>query len=433
MAEKTRVKAEAVVCFGDQGGAELFFKDIDGDGRPEILAYQGSGVFGAKNIYETRPYVTENFPKLCVSAFKPEGTCVWTWGEPNIGPYISHAHESCVAAGDIDGDGRTEVAVADGARVILLDGATGEVRAEKKLPDDNFYVIQVLGQPAQKGEAAILVQNEEDGYHGWGYGQPTIGLTASLDIAWGPREVTGSGHAIWPADINGDGRNEYLSGYTLLDASGNVLWVLDSVDPKQYDPLHDHVDYTDLRFYRDKKVIAVAGSSKVYLSTLEGRTIFSHPGPHVQGCALGRFRKDSDFQLAVYNAPDGPIQLYDPLGKLIWERESPRRWPFPLSAAVTRNPFHRNRPIIAAGGTREWIIYSDGGWPWGMDGTGEISLEFVFPPQAAQPEFPLPKGARSDDMGFGFAVQAVDIDGDGRQEILIYDRRTLWVYRTENL
>jgi len=92
--------------FGRHGGAELFFSDLDGDGQVEILAYQGPAVFGA-SIYRQIPHVAAAFPQsTCLSAFRRDGTPLWHYGQPNPDerPYICHAHESCVAAGDVDGE-----------------------------------------------------------------------------------------------------------------------------------------------------------------------------------------------------------------------------------------------------------------------------------------------------------------------------------------
>ena len=88
------------------GGAELFFADLDHDGRPEVLAYQGPAVFGAR-LYSGLPQVKPALPKsTCLTAFRQDGTRLWTWGTPNPTdrPYTSHAFESCVATGDVDGD-----------------------------------------------------------------------------------------------------------------------------------------------------------------------------------------------------------------------------------------------------------------------------------------------------------------------------------------
>ena len=42
---------------GDHGDAECFFADINGDGQPEIIAYQGPGVFGAR-MFRALPHVS---------------------------------------------------------------------------------------------------------------------------------------------------------------------------------------------------------------------------------------------------------------------------------------------------------------------------------------------------------------------------------------
>jgi len=58
---------------GDHGDAECFFADINGDGQPEIIAYQGPGVFGAR-MFRALPHVQALYPqRQCVSAFTMDG------------------------------------------------------------------------------------------------------------------------------------------------------------------------------------------------------------------------------------------------------------------------------------------------------------------------------------------------------------------------
>lgn len=418
-------------------GAELFFADLDGDGRPEVLAYQGPGVFGAR-LYSGLSQVKPALPKsTCLTAFRQDGTRMWTWGTPNPTdrPYTSHAYESCVAAGDVDGDGRVEVALADGRRVYLFDGLTGRVRAEAEMPEDNFYIVQVLGRRATRGEAALVVKNGEGGYGQWRYGEPLLALDAQLKPVWGPVAIPGAGHHILVLDLDGDKANEYLIGYCAVKASGKTAWTVDAIDPAKLDAGKEHVDFTDVRRLPSGKLLfAFAGSNRSYLVECGGHTLFAHPGKHPQGSALGRFRDDSEFQMAIYNA-DGPLVLYDPSGKELWQRATPRRWPLGCPKACDGRIFHRNGPIkpfsIPRAGqpAKDYIVFCDGGWPWGMDGEGNITLEFAPPPNSRQPERELPPRARADDLGYGFAVKMVDWDGDGRNEAVIYDRRFLWVYR----
>jgi hypothetical protein len=408
-------------------GAELFFADFDHDGRPEIIAYQGPGVFGSA-LYSSLPQVKPAMLKsTCLTVFRQDGTRLWSWGTPNPAdrPYTSHAYESCVAAGDVDGDGRVEVALADGCKIYLFDGLTGRVRAEAEMPEDNFYIVQMLGE-------RVVVKNGEGGYGKWRYGEPLIALDAKLKPVWGPVAIPGAGHHI--LTLNQD--NEFLIGYCTVKRSGEIAWTVDAIDPVKLDAGKQHVDYTDLfRLSSGKLMFAFAGSDKAYLVERGGRTLFIRPGPHVQGSALGRFRDDSEFQVAIYNAPNGPLVLYDKDGNELWQRPSPRRWPLGCPKACEGRVFHRNRPIVtlsappAGKPAKDYIIYTDGGWPWGMDGDGNITLEFPPPPNSRQPERELPPKARADDLGYGFATKIVDWDGDGVNEAVIYDRRYLWVYR----
>jgi outer membrane protein assembly factor BamB len=420
-------------------GADLFFADLDRDGRPEVIAYQGPGVFGA-SLYSGWPQVKPALPKTtCLNVFRGDGKRLWAWGTPNPAdrPYTSHAYESCVATGDVDGDGRVEVALADGRRVYLFDGLTGRVRAQAEMREDNFYIVQVLGQPTGPGEAAVVVKNGEGGYGAWRYGEPLVALDAQLKPVWGPAAIPGAGHHILSLDLDGDNAKEFLIGYCAVKPSGKFAWTVDAINAAKLDPGRQHVDYTDLlRLPSGKMLLGIAGSDRSYLVECGGRTLFSTPGRHPQGSALGRFREDSEFQLAIYNA-DGPMVLYDPRGKELWQRSTPRRWPLGCPQVCEGRVFHRNGPIrpfsIPRLGkpAKDYIIFSDGGWPWGMDGDGNIGLEFQAPPHARQPEHELPPRARADDLGYGFATKIVDWDGDGRPEAVVFDRRWLWVYRAE--
>lgn len=418
--------------FGPYGGAELFFADLNQDGLLEILAYQGPAVFGAR-LYAHLPHVGSALPRsTSLSAFDHLGNRLWTWGEPNPPdvPYLSHAFESCVAAGDVDSDGTIEVALADGRRVHLLDGATGKERASATLPWDNFYIVQVLGDSTRETEAALVVKNGEGGLDGWGYGQPLLALNAQLKPVWGPKGFPGAGHHILALDLDSDGRREYLVGYCAVKPDGQLAWKMDCFADDEPHPDRDHVDYTDIwRLPSGEMLLAFAGSSRAYLGLAGGRTLWSHPDQHVQGCALGRFRGDGQVYAAFYN-DDGPLVLYNQAGEELWRRPTPNLWPMGMPHACEGRVFHRNRPIVAfSRGEREWILFSDGGWPWGMDGEGEITLHFDPPANSAQPDRELPPRGRADDFGYGYATRVMDWDGDGQAEVLIYDRRYLWVFR----
>ena len=200
----TELEHTSEIAFGAHGGAELYIADFDGDGQLEVLAYQGPGVFGTR-IFHGLPAVAAHRPEsTCLSAFKKDGTRLWTFGTPNPvdTPYICHAHESCVAAGDLDDDGTLEIALADGDRIFLIDGPTGELRKTAVLPEDNFFIVQILGEPTAANEAAVVVKNGETGYGIWDYGEPVAGLNARLEVAWSGQAIPGGGHHILTLDLD---------------------------------------------------------------------------------------------------------------------------------------------------------------------------------------------------------------------------------------
>ena len=422
----------AELDFGPYGGAELFFADVDGDGQVEILAYQGPGVFGA-SMYRSWPYVAAAFPRsTCLTAFRRDGTRLWTYGEPNPAdrPYISHAFEACVAVGAVDGSGVPAVALADGARLVLLDGPTGAVRAEAAMPEDNVYIVGALGQPCGPGEAVLAAKNGEGGYGPWRYGEPVSGFDRDLRRVWGPLAIPGGGHTILSLDLDRRGRRDYLIGYCRVTPAGAWTCLVDAVEPAHVDADRAHVDFTDiLTLGRTQRVLGFAGSDKAYLVGPGRGTRFVRPDRHVQGCAVGRFRPDSRFQMLVYN-DDGPMVLYDAAGTELWRLATRdlETWPFGQPECCRGRVFHRNRPVVRWPGRPERVVFSDGGWPWSIDGQGTVEHCFEAPANSRQAEQALPERGRGDDLGYGYGTQIVDWYGDGVPHAVIYDRRRLWVF-----
>lgn len=313
----------------------------------------------------------------------------------------------------------------------MLEGKTGKVKKTLLLPDDNFYIIKALGEPTLQDEAAVVIKNGEAGYHNWRYGEPVIGLNANLEIVWEPKAVIGGGHHILATDINGDGRKEYIIGYCAVSRDGKVLWTVDSVDPSRFVPESMHVDYTDFVERADgRKILAIAGSDRLFVVTDGGNTIFEKKGLHAQGAAIDNFISDDAFHAVCYNAPNGPMTLYDMNGNRVWSRITPRKWPMGVPAACKGRRFHRNRPIVAIFEGKKHIGFADGGWPWAMNGQGKIDLKFAFSHNGDV--FPAYADAsmrvRGDDLGLGYAMQCIDLDGDGNRDVAIYNRTHMWIY-----
>ncbi len=433
----TTIPLTHCIDFGPFGGAELFFGDIDGDGRTEIVAYQGPGVFGAR-LYAAEPCRAPFMPRSqCVSAFDLAGRRLWTWGKPNPPDriWISHAYESCVSLADADGDGRMEVVVALGDAVVVLDGCTGYEKRSARLPEDYYYIVHALGQSVADGEAALVVKNGEGGYDG-PYGQPVLGLQADLTPAWGPREIAGAGHHLRNLPSAADGAPQYLIGYCAVRPDGSQAWIADILRGRIVDNAGQHVDYLDTWTTDDGRLLlAFAGSDLGYLVENGGRTLWTIAEGHMQGVAFGRFNGAREPLVAFYCAPDGPVVLCDLQGRRQARFDAPRLdeegCPLVFPDGRPRR-FHRNRPVVAArGSAADWLVFADGGWPWGMDGAGGRTLRFA-PPAAEQrvdwSHPPVGNALRMDDLGFSYAVKTIPLKGGGPDSVLIYNRRHLWRY-----
>jgi len=204
--------------------------DIDGDGRPEIIAVDSSG---ARLI-----------------AFESDGTFKWrsqtleaiNWGAPSIA--------------DLNGDGNPEIVI--GRQVLDNTGALqwtgtagnsagGNIGPLSLVSDVNVDGISdvVAGNTVYGANGAIQYQNAllPDGYNAVGNfdtdPQAEIVLVANgnvwllehdMTVKWGPIAIPGGGYGGAPtiADFDGDGQPEIgvagASRYVVIETNGTVKW-----------------------------------------------------------------------------------------------------------------------------------------------------------------------------------------------------------------
>lgn len=212
-AQAPRVEAWKIVQLDpDYGGMWVLAADLDNDGQVELVSCENH------NVEDT------HFASTAV-AQKLDGSVVWRWGDPAIGRKKWH-HDVACQIHDWDGSGKNNVVLTGKDAVIELDGATGQEKRRFAVPEgasDCLVFCNVSGGPRAND---MLVK---DRYH-------TIYLyNRDGRLLWQVTDPGGArtAHQPIPIDIDGDGRDEIMAGYSLLNSDGTVRWTYHSKNPDQ--------------------------------------------------------------------------------------------------------------------------------------------------------------------------------------------------------
>ena len=202
-------------------GRNVRFGDLDNDGQIDVL-------FGQVLHHGPKD---RNSELSCLTATTFDGKQLWRIGEAD--PWKNHlTNDVAFQIHDLDGDGRNEVVYAMGMELIVADGATGETKylaptpampANTKAPynkfprilGDSLYFCDLRGTGR---DADIIIKDRYLSL--WA-------LNDRLEVLWHNQCTTG--HYPYAYDIDDDGKDELMLGYTLFDDNGEKLWSLDDV------------------------------------------------------------------------------------------------------------------------------------------------------------------------------------------------------------
>ncbi|MHB8899052.1 MAG: rhamnogalacturonan lyase family protein [Thermoguttaceae bacterium] len=262
--------------------------DLDGDGRIDLL------------LYRQGPQTTPGY----LVAVNHDGKELWQLGDPSLsshspdGAYHEPALRGIGLVFDIDEDGRAEVVVEfwkeGGPWLCVLDGATGKVEAERPSPFDlqvrggvrsrchPLAMIAFLDGPA--GPPSIVMKFEASGR------VPThaVALDSALKTIWHVRgEPTDVGHLPTVGDLDGDGRDEFLLGTTLIQSDGRRAWRR---------PALNHADCTAIfrpaGSARNAALISICNSGPAFCVDPDGKLLWEKTTDqvsHGQGIWAGNF------------------------------------------------------------------------------------------------------------------------------------------------
>lgn len=370
-------------------GRNLRFGDLDGDGVLEILVGQ----------------VVHHGPKDrhselgCITALSLDGRILWQSGMPDPWRDVL-TNDVAFQVHDLDGDGRAEVVYARGQELVVADGATGRVRHKAPTPlvpedddrpgspfprilGDSLFFCDLRGT----GRPRDLVLKDRY-WHLWAF-------TDDLRPLWDVPLRTG--HYPYAGDVDGDGRDELAVGYSLIDDDGRILWSRDG-------DLQDHADgvaIVPLEPNEPPRLLWAASDEGMLFLDLDGRIRHHWPFGHVQNPSTADFRPDlPGLETVTVNfwGNQGIVHFFDARGLPYHEFEPAQHGSMMLPANWTGRP------------GEYWVLSASSSEGGLFDGWGRRVVRF---PADGHPEL---------------CTAALDLTGDPRDEIVVWDPWEIWIY-----
>jgi hypothetical protein len=294
----------------DYAGSWIISGDVDGDGLPEIIS--------ARNVDENDNHYTSS-----VVVHRLDGRVLWRWGDPQSGRNILH-HDVACQIHDWDGDGKNEVVIATRCAVLILDGYNGAEKHRFAIPENASDCIIFANLSGTNRATDILVKSRYEQI--WAY-NPEGELLWTISMPGGYRTA----HQPVPVDIDGDGKDEIIAGYALLNPDGTVRWDLRGQDISLG---QGHLDCARIfqlgRTARDSRiVITCCGDNCIAMLDGNGKLIWSRTGHHFESIDVGRVCPDIPGQQVIVDIDhrtwgESPTWILDEagewLGQIITDR-----------------------------------------------------------------------------------------------------------------
>ncbi|MBI4874994.1 MAG: hypothetical protein HY822_10225 [Acidobacteria bacterium] len=375
-------------------GRNVRFGDLDGDGKLDMLI--------AQNV---RKASKNSFDHIsCLTALNLDGKVLWQVGRPD--PYNDTlANDTPFQIHDIDGDGASEVVMVKDFKIQILEGQTGKVKKWVWMPEapkdnkdrpyelevgDSIYFADFAGRKAQR---EIVVKDRYRTF--WVF-------DSNLKQLWWNQCNTG--HFPYSLDTDGDGREEMVIGYSMFAPDGKKLWSLD-------EQVGDHSDGIVLGNFSGNpkgpiRSYMFASDEGFIMSNLKGQVEVRVRAGHTQSPSVAKYRPElAGLQLMSINFWRNPgiVTLFDPEGRVIEQGE----------------PIHSGSPILPVnwrGDGQEFAMLSASVKEGGMI-DGHLRRVVMFP----------------DDGHPDLACNVLDLTGDRRDEIVVWDSRRVWIYTQDRL
>ena len=374
-------------------GRNVRFGDLDGDGQIDVLLGQVLH-HGPKD---------RNSEVSCLTAMTFEGETLWQIGEAD--PWKNHlTNDVAFQIHDLDGDGKCEVVYCQNMEIIVAHGATGRTKYKTSTPvmpgntkspydkfprilGDSLYFCDLRGTGR---DSDIIIKDRYLSL--WA-------LDDKLQPLW--HAQCNTGHYPYAYDVDGDGKDELMMGYTLFDHDGKRLWSLDET-------VTDHADgvaIVPLLPDGPPRLLCAASDEGIFFTDMQGNILKHHYLGHVQNPAIADFRPDLPGLESVsinFWGNQGIVHFFDARGDLYHDFEPCQHGSMCL-------------PINWTGKPGEFWVLSANVAEGGMfDGWGRRVVTF---PADGHPDM---------------CYAVLDVTGDARDEVVVWDPSEMWVYTQDN-
>jgi rhamnogalacturonan endolyase len=379
---------------GYGAGSNVRFGDLDGDGQLEMLIGQNIPTV-SKDDFDTIS---------CLTAVNFDGKVLWQSGRPNAHHDGLLTNDTPFQIHDIDGDGWNEVVAVRDFKLQVLDGQTGKLlrwawmpKAPARLGDpwasesrpyelvlgDSIAFVNVLGNRARH---EILVKDRYS--HFWIFSN-------KLEALWKGEGQTG--HYPYPFEV--DGYDQIAIGYSVWDHAGRQLWTRDR-------DFQDHADSVAMGNFsgnpREEPRVYSTGSDEGFLMfDYHGKLLKQTLIGHAQCASVGKYRAESPglqyITMTFHNNP-GITTLFDWEGNILEQAE------------LIQN-CSKMFPVNWRGDGQEFVLLSGDPHYGGMV-DGHLRRVVMFP----------------DDGHPTLCGRPLDVTGDKRDEVILWDEKSVWVY-----
>jgi hypothetical protein len=292
-----------IVLDPEYAGAWNIAGDVDGDGEAEIVS--------ARNKDENDVHYTSS-----VVVHRLDGTVLWRWGDPGIGRNKLH-HDVACQIHDWDGDGKNEVVLAAKGAIVEIDGATGREKRRIAIPEDASDCIVFANLSGGDWPSDVLVKTRYGQIWAYNYEGKllwTIEKPAGYNTAHQPR----------PMDMDGDGKDEIMAGYALLNSDGTIRW---DMEGQGLTLERGHMDCarifdTGKRASDATMILTFCGGDRIARIDGEGQAIWSVTGHHFESINIGKVCADIPGNQIIVDIDhrqrgESPLWVLDENGELL--------------------------------------------------------------------------------------------------------------------